>query len=315
MLRGHFWTLKSHLGGRLRPLELKPTEPWSVVVHDTHLGAVRLSGTLRREPGSRELLVVVHGLGGCSESVYARRAAAAAERAGMSCLRINLRGADMHGEDLYHAGLSADLDAALQSPELCEFSEVSVLGYSLGGHVALRYAGSKPCSRVRSVVAVCPPLDLKLSAQAFDRPAFSVYRKYVLSSLQKMYRAFAQRRPAFAHANVRLVDQIERIQVWDETVVVPRHGFDHADQYYEQMSAARVLGEIAVPTLVVHAVTDPMVPIETVRQALRCAGGNLRSYESKQGGHVGFPANFSLGQKAPAGLEAQLLAWSRAPSV
>jgi predicted alpha/beta-fold hydrolase len=276
---------------------------------------VRLSGSLRREQDSRELLVVVHGLGGSSESVYARSAAAAAERAKISCLRINLRGADLRGEDLYHAGLSSDLDAALQSPALANFEAISVLGYSLGGHVALRYAATTRCSRVRSVAVVCPPLDLKLSAQAFDRPAFSVYRKHVLSSLHAMYRAFARRHPDFARVDPHIVDRIDRIQVWDETIVVPRHGFDSADHYYEQMSAARVLADVAVPTLVVHAATDPMVPIETVRQALRHAGPNLRSYESKQGGHVGFPANFSLGQDAPPGLEAQLLAWSRAPSV
>jgi uncharacterized protein len=315
MLSGHYWTLKSHLLGRLRPAALTPWRPWSMLVTDAELGPVRVSGCLHEVVGSRELLVIVHGLGGSSQSVYMRRAVEAAAACGMSCLRIDLRGSDLRGEDLYHAGLTSDLDAALETPELKDYSAVSVLGYSLGGHVALRYAADVQCPRVRSVVAVCSPLELALSARAFDEPTFSVYRQHVLSSLNAMYRAFAARHPEFAPRPAREIDALTRIQAWDAAVVVPRHRFASLQDYYESMSAARTITRINLPTLLVHAATDPMVPIETVRSALKSANPAIRRHESKQGGHVGFPANFSLGQDAPHGLEPQLLAWCRAPKV
>lgn len=65
-----------------------------------------------------------------------RRAARVAEAAGLDSLRLNLRGADRMGEDGYHAGLTADLAAALASPELADYRSVGVLGFSLGGHPA-----------------------------------------------------------------------------------------------------------------------------------------------------------------------------------
>ena len=70
--------------------------------------------------GKAELpaLLIVHGLGGSAKSPYTAKAAHAAAAAGLSSLRLNLRGADLLGEDYYHAGMTADLAAAIASPEL-----------------------------------------------------------------------------------------------------------------------------------------------------------------------------------------------------
>ena len=110
-------------------------------------------------------------------------ALAAAERAGMSCILLNVRGADRSGEDISHAGLTEDLQAVFQSPLLAAYRRIYLLGYSLGGHLALRYATEAPDPRLRGVVAVSSPLDLDAAAQAFDRSRWSVYRHHVLAIL------------------------------------------------------------------------------------------------------------------------------------
>ena len=61
---------------------------------DPQVGPVRLSGLLREVAGAEALVVLVHGLGGSVDSHYMPRGAAAVEAAGLSCLRLNLRGAD-----------------------------------------------------------------------------------------------------------------------------------------------------------------------------------------------------------------------------
>lgn len=311
MISGHFWTLRAHFGTHFAPPQLPASAAWSTRVEDAKLGPVRLSGQLHEAKGSDELVLIVHGLGGSSESAYVLRAADAAARAGLSCLRINLRGADLKGEDLFHAGLASDLDAALATPELAHYRRVSVFGYSLGGHVALRFAGTTSCARLKSVVAVSPPLDLSASATAFDAPRYSVYRVHVMRSLVNMYREFHARRPSASSLQLERVARIRSIREWDAAVVVPRWGFASAADYYEQMSAARVLDRVRVPTLIVHAMGDPMVPLASVEHVLGSLGSNFRVEIAERGGHVGYPSNFSLGQNAPAGLEAQALAWLR----
>jgi predicted alpha/beta-fold hydrolase len=106
---------------------------------DPDVGPVQLSGRLREHPGATTLLLVVHGLGGSASSHYAIPAAVAADAEGISCLRLNLRGADRNGSDFYHAGLTADLRATVAGLP-ARYERVFLLGYSMGGHLALRYA-------------------------------------------------------------------------------------------------------------------------------------------------------------------------------
>src|SRR5688572_6544442 len=112
LLHGHFWTIAPWLKHQLRASPLPPSSPFSVHVDDSPAGPVRLIGRVRHREGATSILVVVHGLGGTLESHYVVEAAAQAERAGLACLRINLRGAGGDGADLYHAGLFSDLHAA-----------------------------------------------------------------------------------------------------------------------------------------------------------------------------------------------------------
>jgi len=288
----------------------------SILVCDEAWGPVRLGGRLQSAPGCERLVVVVHGLGGCSESHYAKRVARAAFEAGLSCLRLGLRGADLSGEDIYHAGLTADLEAVVASDLLSSYKDLFILGYSLGGHLALRYAAGRVDERVRAVAAVCAPLDLARAVEAFDRQARRPYRWHVMSSLRTMYAPVARRRrwaPPVSEVN-----GIRTIREWDERVVAPRFGFRDALDYYERTSVGPRLRELTVPALLVASRSDPMVFHETLRPSLLDAPERLDVRWVSRGGHVGFPGGLDLGEPGPRGLESQVLAWltsgSRSPN-
>ncbi len=312
-LRHHYWTIAPRVAHSFRPVECPPGVAWSRTIEDPSLGSVRLSGRfldLRAEGGAGEdLAVIVHGLGGCCESQYVRRAAAAADRAGLSTLRFNLRGSDRSGTDFYHAGLTADLAAALASPELAGFSRILLLGFSLGGHIALRFAAVEREPRLAGVVAVCAPLDLALSAAAIDGPRLVLYKKYLVAHLKEIYEPVAARRPELIpFAAVR---GIRSLRSWDDAVVAPRHGFASGADYYARASVAPLLGELTVPALLLQAEGDPMVPASTVRPALARTFPNLEVHWLRRAGHCGFPKPFEveLAQGRPARLEDQALGW------
>ncbi|OYW03254.1 MAG: hypothetical protein B7X11_03405, partial [Acidobacteria bacterium 37-65-4] len=209
--------------------EAPPSEPWETTLQDPVAGVVHLSGRLSRTGGSKRLLVVVHGMGGSQASFYAIRAARMARQMGFNCLRLNLRGADRSGEDYYHAGLTEDLDAALASPPLRSFETIAILGYSLGGHMALRYATLAPDPRVKAIAAVCAPLDLDRCCTAIDRPKMWLYRRYLLAGLNQIYARVAQRRPV--PTPPEQARRIRTLRAWDDAVVAPRHGFASAEDY------------------------------------------------------------------------------------
>jgi uncharacterized protein len=310
LLYGHFWTIAPVLQHRVRPRSAPVSTPWSCVLDDPKLGQVALRGVLRDVPESRAAVVVVHGLGGTTGTHYCVSAAAAAERAGISCLRLALRGADRDGEDFYHAGIAEDLHAALRSPALARFERLYVLGFSLGGHVTLRYALASSLAhdpRVRAVAAICSPLDLELGARHIDSRSAAIYRGHVLTGLKAMYEAVARRRPV--PTPLARVLAVRSLREWDTLTVVPRYGFGSAEQYYEQVSVGRELHRLALPALLVQRRHDPMVPPWTYETHLARKPDALELRWLSAGGHVGYPRAIDLGESGPRGVEAQALSW------
>jgi predicted alpha/beta-fold hydrolase len=235
-------------------------------------------------------------------------AAVAAEAAGLSCLRLDLRGADLRGEDFFHGGLGSDLRAVLASAECALYDDVLLLGYSLGGHVCLTHLAQDPDPRVRALVAVCSPLDLHAAATAFDEGAHVTYRRHVLGGLKQMYGEVAKRRSNLPLA-VEAAARIQTIRDWDDQIVAPRFGFESALHYYREASAAQRLARISVPTLLLSAARDPMVPRESLLPYHQALSPAISVVEKSRGGHVAFPRSFDLGEEAAPGLESQALAW------
>lgn len=303
-MAGHLWTVSTRLRKAVPPVG---RAPWAVELKDPRWGKISLSGLLYSVEGARTLVLSVHGLGGCAESHYMFRAAAAAQAAGWSCLSLSLRGADRRGEDYYHAGLIDDVDAALGCVELEGYENLFVIGFSLGGHTVLRWAAHRKDPRVRAVAAVCAPVDLAASSASFARPVRLPYRRYVMARLKEIYRAVAARREV--PLPMEQAEAIRTLREWDERIVAPRHGFDGAADYYQRMSVGPELTHIDLPALYVGAVADPMVPMETVRPVLEGSASGVQVVWTPRGGHMAFPSRLDLGFGGPGGLETQVFRW------
>jgi predicted alpha/beta-fold hydrolase len=324
-LMPHLWTVGPRVRHSFLPFRAPASHAWATSIDDPRMGPVGLSGRLTEAASAagrnggpagaagggeaRELLVMVHGMAGSIDSHYMVRAAGVAQRAGLASLRLNLRGSDGSGDDFYHAALTADLHAALASEALARFERIYLLGFSLGGHVALRLAGEQADPRLRSVAAVCTPLDLAASSRQIDSPASWLYRRYLIGGMAKIYATVAARRPV--PLPVAEAARIHTMREWDEQVVAPHHGFAGAEDYYARASAGPRLAALRLPTLLVSSERDPMVPAHTVRAALPPSTPGLDVRWIPAGGHVAFPARLDLGQGGEPGLVNQVMRWLR----
>ncbi len=329
-LAGHLRTVGRVVANRLAPPRAPAAERWRGALEDPVAGEVPVTGWLSRAPGAPALVILVHGLGGSADSAYLAAAARVAESLGLASLRLNLRGADPIAGDICHGGLTAELHAAVAAPAFAGYRRIVLLGYSLGGHVVLRYAAEVDDPRVRAAAAACSPLDLAPSASAFDRPSRQIYRSYVLRHLRRRYRdlELAGARLPQPYAVVR---RARTLREWDALTVVPRYGFADPADYYARASAARVVEQLQIPALLAVSRVDPMVPPAAVEPflpaaaAVHAAGrrrpapslppgggrGSLTVVWHPGGGHVAFPAATNLGVEAPLGLAGQLLGWLR----
>lgn len=240
-------------------------------------------------------VVILHGIAGSKDSPCCVRAAVALHRAGYHTVRLDMRGAGdsvVDAPSLYHAGLTSDLDVAVRhiarDPRV---SGVLVLGFSGGGSHALKLAGEWGEQAPASVVAVATisaPLDYTRVAARMDGLACLPYRFHVLRGLLDRARAFAEHHPSRAAYRPADLERIRRFRVYDESIIVPMHGFSDVDEYYRAASSGPLLGRVRVPTLVLHAEDDPMVPLETVQPWLPGASPKVEARLSRHGGHIGW---------------------------
>jgi predicted alpha/beta-fold hydrolase len=316
-LAGHFWTVAPRLASWLAAPAVPPDRRVTLPFVDPLRGELALTGRLAEPTGARTLVLVLHGLAGSAESPYARRLAARLYADGVASLRLDFRGAGGVGPDFYHAGLTEDLRTALGAPEIARYERVAIVGFSLGGHLALRWAGEEGAgadARVLGLVAVSSPLDLELGARALDARGNALYRSYLLRGLRRHAERIERERPGTVAGSRTERARARTIRAWDALVVAPRWGFASAEDYYERASAAPVLPAVRIPAWVVHAEHDPMVPLWTVREALGRLPPGVEVTLTRRGGHVGMPGDLDLGRAGDRGLEAQILDWLRVRS-
>jgi predicted alpha/beta-fold hydrolase len=249
--------------------------------------------TWQERSAERPSVVIVHGLGGSSESSYAISTGRLALSLGWNVVRMNMRGAGASGPLcplLYNAG--QDLDVVAVARAVAERTPcVALLGFSLGANLAVlaaaRGAGRLPVGLL-GVVAVSPPLDLAAGVAALARPGNRLYQRHYVRQLQRDYRSRQQRRPDLYSAGAER--GVTTVREFDERITAPHGGFRDADDYYARSSGGPWLGRVERPTLVISAADDPLIPVGSVTPFTTSANARVRHELLATGGHVGFVA-------------------------
>lgn len=240
---------------------------------------------------ARLTTILVHGLEGSSDSRYIRGIAARAFAAGFNVVRMNMRNCgstDHLTPTLYHSGRSADVGAVIDHfTRQHALERVALVGYSMGGNLILKLAGewgARP--PLAAAAAVCPAMDLALSADALHAPSNRLYERHFLRGLMRRFRGKARLFPAIY--TTAGLGPVRSIREFDQKIVAPYCGFRDADDYYYRAAAARVVDRIAVPTLVIFAADDPFIRLSPETRAGILANPNIHLLETARGGHCAF---------------------------
>ena len=237
-------------------------------------------------------VVLVHGLEGSSYSGYVVGNANQLYAAGCNVVRMNMRNCgstDALSSTLYHSGMSGDVVAVLEALIQRGCRQVVLAGYSMGGNLVLKAVGELGRGappELLGAVAVSPPMDLGESADALHGWANRIYERRFLRNLLARYRRKAQLFPAvFPKCDAT---KIRSIRDFDEVLMTPHCGFAGASDYYARAGSSRVLGHIAVPTLVLHAQDDPFIRLTVATRDRLEANPHITLLEPEHGGHCAF---------------------------
>lgn len=248
---------------------------------------------------ARPLVVIVHGLSGCSGSHYVIGLQRALEAQGWASVAVNCRGATGEANDTvkaYHAGAHDDLaDVMAAVYERYPDVPLALVGYSLGGAISLNYLAREICPpSLFAASAVSVPLLLGACADRLDQGFSRVYRKHLLGLLQQSWVRKADHLAALGDEEMashirELLAQgpFTSFRSFDDVLVAGLHGFASGEDYYTRCSPRQSLAGIKVPTLLLQAADDPFLTPECFPTA-RELSPSVHLEIAPCGGHVGF---------------------------
>jgi len=209
-------------------------------------------------------------------------------------IRLNWRGCGA-GAGLarfpYHSGRSDDLAEMLKEiHSLCAGAPVTVIGFSLGGNVALKFLGEPRSDNLHAgvdrAIAVCPPIDLHFSVIAMQQGWAKIYDRYFSSTCTRDVQRRVEQRPDTVVPEGWLARPPRSLYEFDETFTAPVSGFLSAADYYARSSAGQFLPNIPIPTRIIAAQDDPLIPFSQFRNADYSPMSHLLA--PRHGGHLGF---------------------------
>lgn len=240
---------------------------------------------------NKRLAILCHGLEGSSHSNYIIGAAGLLSEKGWDIVAINYRGCSGEMNNslrMYHSGATDDLQTVLNAV-FDAYNEIAIVGFSLGGNLAIKYCGEKGAEidpRIKSVVAVSVPLDLGASSKHIGRPANFIYETKFLWSLKSKIRKKHAQFPE--QIKIELLDGVKTLYDFDDKFTAPIHGFKNASHYYSECSSKSFLEYLTVPCLVLNAKDDPFLPEECYPDRDHLSNTWLNFETPEYGGHVGF---------------------------
>ena len=258
-------------------------------------------------PGDRVALLL-HGLAGSHASPYMERIANQLCRQNVRTFRLDWRGcgAGMSLARLpYHSGRSDDLRATITEVQSrCPSSPICLIGFSMGGNVALKLLGeSSKIDGVIRAVAVCPPIDLSETIEYINTGWARVYDAYFAKTCIRNVQHRQLVRPDAIVPEGWFGRPPRSMRDCDETFTAPVCGFASAADYYSLCSAKQFLPGITVPTLIIAAQDDPVVPFGPFVDAKLSPTIKLRA--PRHGGHLGFVTT-----NGPTWLDRQVIDWT-----
>jgi uncharacterized protein len=248
--------------------------------------------SLEHQPESRPRgqIAFLHGLEGSADAGYIQSFAQEALERGFGVHRLNLRscgGSEKLCATIYHSGLTSDTRTILENIRQRAIGSPFLVGFSLGGNVALKLAGELGKSDlIAGICAVSTPLDLATCVRHTERRSNRIYARRFVKRLLGHVRRKSKLGPHL-YDRGRLKG-VKTIWEFDERFTAPLFGFGTAANYYATQSAACYLHLIRVPTLVITAKDDPLVPFEVYNHPAFQSNPALTLVAPEHGGHLGF---------------------------
>lgn len=276
--------------GTLRKVKLPPMVRERIILSDDDFLDLDWSYTTELKPS--KIVVLLHGLAGSADRPYMKGMARIFNKNGWDVVGMNFRGCSEEMNRYfrsYHGGATQDLADVIEHVlGKSHYETISLVGFSLGGNILLKYLGEERAvpEEVRMAVAISVPCDLAGSLGEINRSRNFLYSKRFELILKDMLLKRVKKFPEKIHK--KEIEACSSLKDIDELYTSRAHGFESADDYYEKNSSKQFLTNIKKPTLLISAKDDSFLSNSSYPFTEAEQSNSLYLETPEHGGHVGF---------------------------
>lgn len=283
---GHFATIYS---SKLRSVPKTEHQRERIVLDDGDFLDIDFSFSKTK---TSKIAIILHGLEGNAQRRYMKGQAINLIKNGWDAAAVNFRGCSGEPNNIfasYNAGNTDDLQAVIDFLlKKGKYDTISLIGFSLGGNLMLKYLGERDTlpKEIDRAVAISTPLNLKGTLESLSNFDNWIYKTSFLHNLRKKLKVKVKQFPEKLSASD--VRQIKSLLDFDNLYTAPAFGFKDAYDYYKQNSSGQFLPKITIPVLILNAKNDSFLTEESYPYSFAENSKNIYLETPKYGGHVGF---------------------------
>ena len=239
---------------------------------------------------SNNLVILTHGFEGNSGRPYILGMAKIMSENGWDVLSWNCRscsGEMNRAFEMYNHGNIDDIDHVVKhAVSTKNYSEITLIGFSMGGNISLKYASLKAHPSVKRVVAFSAPLDMKSSTELLGEKHNWLYRLNFEKKLQpKLVEKIALFPDKLIQTDITHKDWNAQLH----TYFCKINGYSDLETFYSIGSALNFIPKLDIPALIVQAKNDPLLSPECFPYDLATEHPHIYLETPTDGGHCGFP--------------------------
>lgn len=190
----------------------------------------------------------------------------------------------------YHSGFTDDIHFLMQQLKI-QYADrkIILVGYSLGGSVALNYlAKFKDHDNVLPDFSyiISVPFRLQKGADKLNIGFSKIYREYLLKRMKDKVRQ-KKHLPDMQKLNIETLLNCKDFNIFDHEYTAKVNGFNSSTEYYSACSSRQYLKDIQKPTHILHSNDDPFMLKDCVPKEHELSDQVTLELCTK-GGHVGF---------------------------
>jgi predicted alpha/beta-fold hydrolase len=238
---------------------------------------------------AERVAILVHGWEGNAEAIYILSLAQQLFALGFDVVRLNLRDhGDTHhlNRELFHSCRLPEVQGSIRRlQEMFAGKPLHLIGFSLGGNFMLRVAAQADAAlNIANVIAVSPVLDPGATLSALENGFRPYHRYFVRKWLASLFKKQAAWPGDYDFSDFVRVPELRSLTA---KLVVRYTEFATLEDYLNGYSiTGNQLAGLAVPSSVITALDDPIIPIEGLKMLARPAA--LKVIVTRHGGHCGF---------------------------